>query len=217
MTASTSPVDLAGRVVIVTGAAQGQGAAEARHLRDLGAMVVLADVGDESGVALAAEIGATYQHTDVSSAASWDALIDAVMAAHGRLDVLVNNAAVHWFRLIEDEKVEDFDRSDRGESARHLPRYQGGYRTDAGVRRGLLVNIASVAGPWLPGARLLRSIEMGGPGVDQDGGGRARPERNPGQCGRAGHHRHAHGVGRRPDARWCALRPPPSGPGRGGR
>ena len=110
MTASTSPVDLAGRVVIVTGVAQGQGAAEARHLRDLGAMVVLADVGDESGVALAAEIGATYQHTDVSSAASWDALIDAVMAAHGRLDVLVNNAAVHWFRLIEDEKVEDFDR-----------------------------------------------------------------------------------------------------------
>jgi 3alpha(or 20beta)-hydroxysteroid dehydrogenase len=139
-------VDLTGRVAIVTGAAQGQGAAEARHFRDLGATVVMVDISDEPGEAVASEIGATYRHTDVSSAPAWEELIEAVMAAHGRLDILVNNAAIHWMRLIEDEKIEEFDRligvNLRGtflgiKSAIAPMRASGG---------GSIVNIASIAG-----------------------------------------------------------------------
>ena len=59
--------DLSGRVAIVTGAAQGQGAAEARHFRDLGATVIMVDISDEPGEAVASKIGATYRHADVST------------------------------------------------------------------------------------------------------------------------------------------------------
>jgi 3alpha(or 20beta)-hydroxysteroid dehydrogenase len=139
-------VDLTGRVAIVTGAAQGQGAAEARLFRDVGATVVMADISDDKGEAVAKEIGATYRHTDVSRAADWEELTAAVMAAHGRLDILVNNAAVHWMRLIEDETVEEFDRligvNLRGtflgiKSAIAPMRASGG---------GSIINIASIAG-----------------------------------------------------------------------
>jgi 3alpha(or 20beta)-hydroxysteroid dehydrogenase len=138
--------DLTGRVAIVTGAARGQGAAEARHFRQLGATVVMVDISDDKGEAVAAEIGATYRHTDVSRAPEWEELMAAVMAAHGRLDILVNNAAIHWMRLIEDEKIEDFDHligvNLRGtflgiKSAIAPMRASGG---------GSIVNIASVAG-----------------------------------------------------------------------
>jgi 3alpha(or 20beta)-hydroxysteroid dehydrogenase len=140
------PIDLSGRVAIVTGAAQGQGAAEARHFRHLGATVVMVDISDGPGEAVASQIGATYRHADVSSAPAWEDLTAAVMAAHGRLDILVNNAAVHWMRLIEDEKIEDFDRligvNLRGtflgiKSAIAPMRASGG---------GSIVNIASIAG-----------------------------------------------------------------------
>jgi 3alpha(or 20beta)-hydroxysteroid dehydrogenase len=139
-------IDLAGRVAIITGAAQGQGAEEARCFRELGATVVMVDISDEQGNTLAAEIGATYRHVDVSSAPAWDTLMAGVMADHGRLDVLVNNAAVHWFRLIEDEPVEEFDRlisvnlrgTFLGVKAAIAPmRASGG---------GSIVNIASIAG-----------------------------------------------------------------------
>ena len=54
--------DLSGKIVIVTGGSQGQGAAEARLFAEAGAKVIIADVADESGQAVAAEIGASYCH-----------------------------------------------------------------------------------------------------------------------------------------------------------
>ena len=139
-------IDLADRVVIITGSSQGQGAVEARHFADLGAKVIMADVSDAEGQALADEIGATYRHVDISQASDWDALMKQVMADHGRLDVLVNNAAVYWTATIEDESVESFDRligiNLRGtflgiKSAIAPMRATGG---------GSIVNIASIAG-----------------------------------------------------------------------
>jgi 3alpha(or 20beta)-hydroxysteroid dehydrogenase len=139
-------VDLHDKVIIVTGSSQGQGAVEARHFCDLGAKVVVADVSDAEGQALADEIGATYRHVDISQAADWDGLMKQVMADHGRLDVLVNNAAVYWTATIEDESVESFDRlmaiNLRGtflgiKSAIEPMRAGGG---------GSIVNIASIAG-----------------------------------------------------------------------
>ena len=146
MSSAVPPIDLGGRVAIVTGSAQGQGAAEARHFRDLGATVVMADVNDGPGEALASEIGATYRHVDVSRAAAWEELIAAVMADHGRLDILVNNAALHWMRLIEDEKIEDFDRL-VGVNLRGT--FLGIKSVIAPMRAsggGAIVNIASIAG-----------------------------------------------------------------------
>src|SRR4030095_9483481 len=87
---------LDGRVAIVTGAARGQGAAEAELFHKEGAQVVLADVLDEEGEALAASLaeGAIYRHLDVSQEHEWDALIGEAEATFGPISVLVNNAAI---------------------------------------------------------------------------------------------------------------------------
>lgn len=83
------------RVVLITGAAAGQGAAEACMARDEGAVVVLADVADEAGRALADELGADYHHLDVTSADEWAAVAAGIVEQHGRIDGLVNNAGIH--------------------------------------------------------------------------------------------------------------------------
>ena len=90
---------LQGKVAIITGAAKGLGAADARLFVAEGAAVILTDVDDADGSTLAAELGAgaEYQHLDVTSEAAWAALIASVVARHGRLDILVNNAGVVEF------------------------------------------------------------------------------------------------------------------------
>lgn len=90
---------LKGKVAIVTGAAKGLGAADARVFVAEGAQVIITDVDDAAGSALAAELGdaAEYQHLDVTSEAAWEALVADIMASHGRLDVLVNNAGIVEF------------------------------------------------------------------------------------------------------------------------
>jgi 3alpha(or 20beta)-hydroxysteroid dehydrogenase len=89
---------LDGCVALITGAAspRGQGAAEARLFASEGARVTLTDVVDDEGRRTAASIGeaAAYRHLDVTSAESWETVVEAVLADHGRLDVLVNNAGV---------------------------------------------------------------------------------------------------------------------------
>ena len=88
--------DAQGKVVIVTGAASGQGAAEARAFVDAGASVILADI-DPAGRELADSLGddAVFQRLDVGSAADWDAAVGMARERFGRLDVLVNNAGVY--------------------------------------------------------------------------------------------------------------------------
>jgi 3alpha(or 20beta)-hydroxysteroid dehydrogenase len=90
-------IDLTGMVAVITGAARGQGAEEARLFVDLGAHVVLGDVRDELGEAVAEELGerAEYQHLDIADEASWTRVVEHVIGAHGRVDVLVNNAAIY--------------------------------------------------------------------------------------------------------------------------
>lgn len=90
---------LDGKSAIVTGAASGMGAAESRLFAREGARVILADVSDELGEQVAAEIRAgggeaLYIHADVSSEADWKALIAAALERHGGLDALVNNAGL---------------------------------------------------------------------------------------------------------------------------
>ncbi len=103
---------LDGKVAIVTGSARGTGEATARAFAEEGARVVLADVLDDRGEAVAKDLGAAalYLHLDVTSEADWRRAVDATTDRFGSLDVLVNNAAVLHMAAIEDTELSDFER-----------------------------------------------------------------------------------------------------------
>ena len=82
------------KIALVTGGAGGLGAAIARLLAKEGAKVVVADVTDAAGEALATEVGGDFVRLDVSSEADWAAAVASVEAKHGRIDVLVNGAGI---------------------------------------------------------------------------------------------------------------------------
>jgi 3alpha(or 20beta)-hydroxysteroid dehydrogenase len=100
---------LEGKVALVTGAARGTGAATARLFAREGACVVLGDVRDELGREVAKEIGeaAGYRHLDVRSESDWRAAVGETVGRHGRLDVLVNNAAILLIRTLAETSRED--------------------------------------------------------------------------------------------------------------
>lgn len=103
---------LAGRVVMVTGAARGMGATMARLFHAEGARVVIADLLDAEGQALAAELGegALFQHLDVSAEADWQRVVPAVLECWGGIDGLVNNAGINLAGAIVDTRLADFQR-----------------------------------------------------------------------------------------------------------
>ena len=103
---------LAGKVAIITGGAQGQGAAASRLFVQEGARVVIGDIADEPGKQLADELGesAHYVHLDVSDEQSWQAAVDEAVATFGPVDVLVNNAGILMFADLTKMPVEDLDR-----------------------------------------------------------------------------------------------------------
>ncbi|MFB6435725.1 SDR family NAD(P)-dependent oxidoreductase [Streptomyces sp. NPDC056411] len=106
---------LDGRVVLITGAARGQGEQEARLFAAEGARVVLADVLDEQGEALAKEIveeageeQAAYVHLDVSREDDWAAAVAAARQTFGKVDGLVNNAGILRFNELTATPLAEF-------------------------------------------------------------------------------------------------------------
>ena len=139
---------LANKVAIITGAARGMGAATARLFVSEGARVVIADVLEEPGQALAEELGehARFQHLDVRDETQWRALLDQTSETFGEVDVLVNNAGVLQFSTLFQTSQEDFERV----ISINLTGTFNGLRI-VGERmvtrgRGSIVNISSVDG-----------------------------------------------------------------------
>ena len=102
---------LKGKVALVTGAARGMGASFARAMVAQGASVVLADVRDEEGLAVEAELGeaALFTHLDVTNHEDWRHAVDAAVARFGKLNVLVNNAGILKVGGIDDCSSADWD------------------------------------------------------------------------------------------------------------
>lgn len=97
------------KVVLITGAASGLGAADARRLAEEGARVVLTDVNEEMGREVASSIpGALFLRHDVRDEARWKEVIAETLAHFGRLDVLVNNAGLVKFTDIEQIELAEF-------------------------------------------------------------------------------------------------------------
>ena len=100
---------LTGRVCIVTGGAQGIGEACVRRFAREGAAVVIADIDDARGQALATALQASYMRCDVGDKAQVDALVQHTVAMHGRIDVLINNAGIFKAADFLDVLEADFD------------------------------------------------------------------------------------------------------------
>ena len=102
---------LNGKIILISGGARGQGAAEARRCVAEGARVVIGDLLDDAGNALAAELNgaAVYVHQDVTKEADWDAALQAAEAMGG-LHGLINNAGIYQPKRLMDTDAELFER-----------------------------------------------------------------------------------------------------------
>lgn len=139
-----------GKTVLITGAGRrrGQGAAEAAFLIERGARVVVGDIADAEGAALAQELGAAcrYVHLDVTSEADWQAAIAAAEALGGALNGLVNNAAVYIPNRLADISAAEFNLHMQ---VNQLGAFLGMKYAAAALARaggGSIVNVSSSAG-----------------------------------------------------------------------
>lgn len=103
---------LKGKVAIVTGAAQGMGASHARVFIREGAKVVLTDLNEDKGLALASELGknALFVKQDVTSESDWAEVVKATEEQFGLVDILVNNAGITMSKSLLDTSLEDYRR-----------------------------------------------------------------------------------------------------------
>ena len=103
---------LAGKVALISGGARGIGEGIVRRFVAEGARVVVTDLLDDLGEALASEMGdaATFMHHDVTSREQWEAVVAATEAKFGKLDCVVNNAGIIVFKGFEDHTDADMKR-----------------------------------------------------------------------------------------------------------
>ena len=141
-------VELSGKVAVITGAARGQGAAEARLFAALGAQVVLTDLLADEGRQVAAEIGsaARFVAHDVGDAAGWAAVVQTALEAYGRLDMLVNNAAICASTPLVEQDPSAFEAMLRVNLTGPLLGMQAVVEPMRAAGGGSIVNVCSQAG-----------------------------------------------------------------------
>jgi 3alpha(or 20beta)-hydroxysteroid dehydrogenase len=171
------------KVVLVTGAARGIGAAEAAWLAREGATVVLVDILDEQGEATAARIRdgggeASYASMDVTSEAAWAQVTSEVLRSHGRIDGLINNAGVNERSRLLTVNLEEFDRVMKINLVGPLLGMRAVAPIMESAGSGSIVNIASgaalmaspspsyAASKWaLRGLSMTAALELGPKGI----------------------------------------------------
>jgi 3alpha(or 20beta)-hydroxysteroid dehydrogenase len=139
---------LEGKVVLITGAAGGIGAAAARRMAAEGARLLLSDADGDRAQALAAELGEGAEGIahDVTSEERWQVVIERALELHGHIDVLLNNAGIFLAAPLTETSLADFRRLiDVNVTGVFL-----GMRTVAPAmidrRAGSVINVSSVAG-----------------------------------------------------------------------
>ena len=120
---------VAGKVALITGAAQGMGAAHARVARARGRQrSPIADIATDAGERLAGELRdaggrSSYHDHDVTDPDAWRELVAAVEQAHGPIDVLVNNAGIQVRSVGIEADDDGVGQGDRGQPAWRVPRH----------------------------------------------------------------------------------------------
>ena len=142
---------LSGKVALLSGAARGIGAAEARIFAQEGAKVAIGDILDDEGKKMEAKIRglggeATYYHLDVTVEDDWRSVMDQVESSYGKLDILVNNAGITMHKDVHEMTEAEWDRI-MAVNAKSV--FLGTKHAIPAMRRaggGSIVNLASVAG-----------------------------------------------------------------------
>ena len=139
---------LEGKIALITGGARGQGAAEGRLFAAEGATVVLADVRDDMGEIVAKGLGggAQYHHLDVTDPGGWDTVVADVLARHGRIDVLVNNAGIFQVSGLTTTELADWERIMGVNATGFFLGMKAVAPAMIAQRSGSIVNISSIAG-----------------------------------------------------------------------
>lgn len=139
------------KVALISGGSKGQGAAEAKLFAQEGAKVVLADILDDEGKKIEAEINETggeamYLHLDVTSEADWAAAVRAAVDSYGKLDILVNNAGILLRKGVEETSAEEWDRIQDVNSKGVFLGVKAAIPAMREAGGGSIVNISSIAG-----------------------------------------------------------------------
>jgi len=142
---------LSGKVALISGGSRGQGEAEAKLFSSEGAKVVLGDILDSEGLAVASEINesggeALYVHLDVTSKDDWGSAVKQTLENFGGLDILVNNAGISQRKLVHETTVDEWDRVQDINSKGVFLGTKAVIPAMRAAGGGSIVNISSIAG-----------------------------------------------------------------------
>jgi 3(or 17)beta-hydroxysteroid dehydrogenase len=155
---------LNGKTAFISGGASGIGAAAARRFVSEGARVVMADIQDDKGKALARDLGdaAFYVHLDVTSEESWRTAMDAAIKRFGGLTTVVNSAGISVPATIEQESFEGFRRTIAINLEGTFLGCKFGVAALKGQKGAAIVNVASTLGAKAGAIFVSYSASKGG-------------------------------------------------------